>query len=211
MKAEELKKSLIEASENVPKVYESGKKVGKKAEYDAFWDVLQNYGNEAGCNYYNRFSYNMWADNIYNPKYPIIGASGNSPASGVFYANEMITDTKVPITVLGNNAQSMFGACKNLVTIRKFIVHKNVAFSTTFVNCSKLKNIEIGGTIGQNIDFQYALVLSKESIKSIIEHLDDTTSGKTVTFYKNAVNNAFTAEEWDALEATRTNWTISLV
>ena len=191
--------------------YSMGSEAGKKAEYDAFWDVLQNYGNEDGANYYYKFSYTGWNDDNFNPKYPLICATGTTQGKALFYGNANITDTKVPIIVKGSSAQSMFVNASNLVTIRELNVHKNVAFSSTFVGCVALRNITFSGTIGKDIDFKDSKLLTKASIESIINALSADTSGLTLTLSKTAVNNAFTAEEWDALEATRTNWTISLV
>jgi hypothetical protein len=130
----------------------------------------------------------------------------------LFYSNTNITDTKVPIIVKGSTAQSIFANASNLVTIRELNVTANTAFSTTFANCASLRSLTMSGTIGKNgFDVQHSYVLNKASIESIIKALSATTSGLTVTLSETAVNNAFTAEEWDALEATKTNWTISLV
>lgn len=81
-----------------------------------------------------------------------------------------------------------------------------------FNQCKKLEEVRFYGTIGSNgIDFQHSTKLSRASIESIINALSSTTSGLTVTFSKTAVNNAFTTAEWNALAATKSNWTISLV
>ena len=55
----------------IPKVFDAG----KKAEYDAFWDVFQNYGDEEGMSYYSAFGYDGFTDENYNPKYPIIASA----------------------------------------------------------------------------------------------------------------------------------------
>jgi hypothetical protein len=72
--------------------------------------------------------------------------------------------------------------------------------------------------------FNWSTSLSKESITSIINALSDSTSGFSVTFSKQAVDNAFgyviddyewfdgtNSAEWKALVATKPNWTINLV
>ena len=52
-------------AENVPKVYEAG----KKAEYDAFWDVFQLNGTRA--NYEYSFASRCWNEKNLKPKYPM--------------------------------------------------------------------------------------------------------------------------------------------
>ena len=185
---------------------------GKQAEYDRFWDILQNHGDPSGVNYYYHFCYGGWTDENFNPKHPIICSVGTTPGQALFYSNKEITDTKVPIVVLGSSAQSMFATAEKLVTIRKLTVHKDVALTTAFNGCYALKNITIDGTIGKgSVSFEHSHSLSKESIESVINALSTTTSGLSVTFSQQAVNRAFTDEEWATLANTRSNWTINLV
>lgn len=199
-------------------VYESG----KQAEYDAFWNIAQNYGDPEGVNYYYKFCYaDMWNDENFNPKYDLICSETTTGAQQLFRLNTNITDTKKPIKVLGTNAGSMFYNASNLVTIRKLIVHKEVSYGTTFNWCSSLENIIFEGEIGKEIDIQHSHKLTKASITSIINALSSTTSGLSVTLSKTAVNTAFETStganngsistEWSALVATKTNWTINLV
>ena len=204
--------------ERIGDVYEAG----KQAEYNAFWDIAQNYGDAAGVNYYYKFCYaDMWNDENFNPKHDLICSETTTGAQQLFRLNTNITDTKKPIKVLGTNAGGMFYNATNLVTIRKLIVHKNVSFGTTFNWCSSLENIVVEGEIGKEIDIQYSPKLTKASIISLINALSTTTNEISIIFSKTAVNNAFetgtgsadgsTSAEWLALIATKTNWTISLV
>lgn len=193
---------------------EQGIKQGKQAEYDRLWDTLQNNGDAAGANYYYKFSYSSngrgWTDENFNPKYPIICSTGATPGVALFYSNKAITDTKVPIEVLGSSAQSMFASAEKLVTIRKLTVHSGVSLTSAFNGCYALKNIIIGGTIGTDLDIHWSTT-TKASIESIMAALSTTTTGKSVSFSKTAVNNSFTDEEWATLANTRSNWTINLV
>ena len=54
---------LTTVAENVPKVYEAG----RKAEYDAEWDERQEYGNRIDHRYF--FAGNGWTSYTFNPKY----------------------------------------------------------------------------------------------------------------------------------------------
>lgn len=103
-------------------------------------------------------------------------------------------------------------------TIDELIVKPENVFTNTFINNTALTNITFGGTIGNDISFQWQKNLSKKSIQSIIEHLSASTSGKTLTLSKAAVTSAFgstSADEWTALIAPKIapngGWTIILV
>ena len=192
--------------------YEEGKaqgiEVGKQAERDAFWDEFQN------GSYYYAFSYGKFSDENYNPIRDIVVANGSTTGRYMFYNATGITDTKVSIYATGTSAnlQNSFAGCPNLKYIRKLVVAAHTTFSNAFNNAEALEMLMLEGTIGQNgFDVHWSAFLNKASIESIINALSTTTSGLTVTLSQTAVNNAFTAEEWDALEATKTNWTISLV
>jgi hypothetical protein len=66
------------------------------------------------------------------------------------------------------------------------------------------------GTIAGAINLKWSKKLSKASIESVIGCLSDAKTGLTATFSTTAKNNAFTTEEWDALVASKPNWTIAL-
>lgn len=222
--------------ENVQKVYEKGRAAGmaesdaatayatgkaegiiegKQAEYDAFWDVYQNYGSEVGVVYNNAFSYRKFNDDTYNPKYPLYIQDGTTTASQMFY-DCGLSDTKVPIYCKARQLSQTFNMNSgNLITITYLELLPTTTFYIPFMGCNSLENITIGGTIGQNgLSFQWSPNLSKASITSIINALSTTTSGLSITLLASAVTKAFgstTADEWTALIATRPNWTISLV
>ena len=110
----------------------------------------------------------------------------------------------------GATCDNFIVSMPNLVTIDliKVSANNNCDWLTS---CPRLENVTFEGEIAKNFNVKWSTKLSKASIESIINALSTTTSGLTVTLSETAVNNAFTAEEWDALEATKTNWTISLV
>lgn len=68
---------LKTVAENAPKVYEAG----KQAEYDAFWDNFQNYGNRKNYSYafynYDYTDHFQWNQNTLRPKYDIIPTNAN--------------------------------------------------------------------------------------------------------------------------------------
>lgn len=110
-----------------------------------------------------------------------------------------------------SNGLNMTFINSQVETIDKLIVHEALVYKSTFQGCTNLKNIVFEGVIGQDINFQWSTLLSRPSIESIVNHLSDTASGKTLTLSKTAVNNAFSTEEWNTLVSTKSNWTITLV
>jgi hypothetical protein len=103
----------------------------------------------------------------------------------------------------------------SVATIDEFISSEITVFASNTFECVALENITFSGVIASNIDFSRCNKLRHDSIVSVINALSTTASGQTATFSKTAVNNAFTGgsegSEWQALIATKPNWTISLV
>ena len=194
---------LQTVAQNQQRVYDAG----RQAEYDAFWDVFQNKGEPT--NYYYKFSYVGWNDENFNPKYPIICSNATTPGMALFYYNKEITDTKVPITVLGSSAQAIFCGSQALVTIRELTLNEKANLASSFNECYALKNLTIAGVIGTSVDLHWS-PLTKSSIESVFAVLSDTTTGTTATFKKTAVDSAFTKDDWEGLVASKTNWTIAL-
>lgn len=133
--------------------------------------------------------------------------------------------TRIPTisAVSSTNNIGIFDSCRQLVTVDKLIFSENGSgvITNCFYACDSLENIVIEGVIDNDCDLHYSHPLSKASITNVINVLSNTTSGKTVSFSKKAVNKAFetstgandgsTSAEWQALIATKSNWTISLV
>ena len=218
--------------------YDEGFEAGKQAEYNRFWDNYQINGTRVNYQY-GAFGGTGWNDETYKPKYPItakyaynmymgcqvteilgIDFSTVVELNGVFRECSALIRVGVVDGSTASNATACFSGAIRLQTIDEFIVNPSMTFLNTFANCKALANIVIGGTIGNDISFN-ASPLSKDSIISIITHLSDTTSGKTLTLMKSAVNTAFetssgaangsNSDEWNNLIATKSNWNISLV
>lgn len=221
-------------AENEQRVYEAG----KKAEYDAFWDKYQENGNRTDLQC--AFAGAGWNAETFNPKYDMKPTNAymmfrytliyddfveNLEKKGItldfsectnmqyaFYGAVFSRIGVVDLRKSSNNGY-LFGYAGLLKIIDKVIVTESTTLPSTAFNGAKfLEEIRIEGIIGQSgFDFRGCANLSKASITSIINALSTTTSGLTVTLSKTAKEAAFTADEWSALIATRTNWTISLV
>lgn len=91
---------LTTIAENIPKVYDAGKRVGaetneafeegKKAEYDEFWDSYQDYNRAGDCD--SRFSGRGWNDITFKPKYDIPYNPKWQTSFSKMFANCDITD-----------------------------------------------------------------------------------------------------------------------
>lgn len=207
---------LTTIAENEQKVYDAGK---AKRDYE-WWDYYQTHlwmdvqkdylsrtGDRTGYGY--AFA-GAWDDEIYNP----IREINATTASYDMFALSAITDTKVAISIAhptnSVNKNNTFRNAQWLKTIRLFKINELQDMSTQFINCGKLENLTIEGTIATKFNAQWC-PLTKTSILSVRDALSDTTTGLTCTFKATAVSAAFTDDEWNALTATKPNWTFTTV
>lgn len=232
----EEKLSLDDMAEKIEDVYEQGVTSGKKSQYDEFWDKFQRDGTLTDYSY--AFCGNGWRKSNFKPKYQIKPTNATfmfsqnltplGPDERIdlrefdidfsncinFGAAFSYAYNIVAIGNVVNNRNhvqnNVFAYATNLHTIELYHIGIECSFNNTFQGCSALENITIGGTIANSIDFQYS-PLTKASITSIVEHLSDIATGKTLTLKKTAKEAAFTDEEWRTLAGTKTNWTISLI
>lgn len=193
------KMNLNTIPDNIDHVYDHG----KDAERDAFWETFQLGGT---VRYYSYAFYgDMWRDDNYDPKYPIITKNMNSG-----FATNHITDTKVDIEFItgGNNSlNSLFSGCSKLETVRKIIVHNALVYSKGFDGCTSLKNLTFAGVIGQNGLNVSVCPLTHESLMSIINCLEAKTSGTwTVTL---GTDNLAKLTEAEKAIATEKGWTLA--
>ncbi len=193
--------------ENTSKVYDMGVSAGKQAENNSLWEQLQNGGK--ATRYAWAFSYSLFSDETYNPKYDIKCSEVANAGQNVFY-NSILTDTKVAIHANSLNINGMFYWARNLKTVRKLVVIETTTFSTAFNECFALENITFDGVIGQDINLRWS-PLTRASIESVVSHVSDSASGKTASFKEDAVLAAFgTLDEWEAYISSKPNWTFTL-
>lgn len=216
-------------TENVPKVYEAG----RKSEYDRFWDAYQENGNRT--NYYFAFGGPGWTNSTFNPKYSIFpsyigyGMFWNSGISGdleeiceekgivldftgskyMSYCFSQANSLKsVGIVDVSNAEKSLvqiFGNNISIETIRLLKIREEQTLSGGFTNCISLQNITIEGTIGNNFDIHFS-PLTHESLMSIINHLGTVTTTKTLTL--GSTNLAKLTDAEKAI-ATEKGWTLA--
>lgn len=179
--------------------------IGKQAEYDRFWDIHQNYGKPA-TDYRYKFWY--WENANYKPKYRIYSTLASM---NYIFQNARIEDTIVEVDFSGTNTCAYaFGYCSKMHTARIRVAEQNT-FTMAFQACRALVNLTVEGKFGNSIDLQWSALLSKESITSVVNALSSNVSGQSLTLSQTVVDNAFTADEWNVLAATRPNWTFAFV
>ena len=133
----------------------------------------------------------------------------------MFVSNSEITRLPpIDLRLLPNNNNYTFYGATKLVSIDKLILSsdgmKIIEETTTFQNCTALKDIVIEGVIWRSLSFQWC-PLSRASLESVMAALTDTVQlAQVLTLNKAAVEAAFTAEEWETMVASKPNWTITL-
>lgn len=204
---------LTQIAENIPEVFEAG----KKAEWDEFMDSFQN-GIYPDI-YEYRFSGCGWNDDTFKPKHSIhptmatsifrrnrfsgdmvelfkrqgitLDFSGCTAMTYAFYECSASRIGVIDCSAAGS-LTGTFGYMYGCHTIDEVILSESNTFAAaTSFRCPELVEIRISGTIGQNgFDIHWSTKLSKDSILSIIKALSSTTSGLTVTLPVAAVNAA---------------------
>jgi hypothetical protein len=108
--------------------------------------------------------------------------------------------------------RNVFNMCRALQSIELLVMSETTGAqynaATVFNNCTALTDLTVDGVLWFSLSFQWC-PLSRDSIESVMAALSDTVTGQTATFNKAAVEAVFTTEEWAALCATRSNWTIA--
>jgi hypothetical protein len=212
---------LIASAGNVPKVYDSGYKVGfeegKKAEHDAFWDSANGSFNVDGKYH---FAGSLWNDYTFNPtqSYTFNNCQGTfqdcriKDLKGILERNNVTFDfskaryfdymayssTIESFPLIDTNGATRlywtFAYMTGQNISMKLIIKDDgsLDFSNAFSNTNIKELIIVSGVIGKNgLNLQWSTSLNKASIESVINTLSSTTSGLTVTLSKTAVNNAF--------------------
>jgi hypothetical protein len=211
---------LVTVAENVPKVYEAG----KKSEYDAFWDAYQQNGERV--NYHTGFAGQGWNEHTFKPKYDIkptnaymmfyqIPTNANidlvkvAEEQGVvfdfsnctnfhyvFYSSGIVR-VGVIDTRRFNSFSQFAGANNSLHTIEKLILKDDG--SQTISNASwflpnSIVNITIEGKLGYTARSSSSN-MTKASIESFINALYEGSEGQTLTLSRTAVGKAFQSSE----------------
>lgn len=212
---------LATIAENVPKVYEAG----KKAEYDAFWDMYQQNGERTS--YECAFAGKGWNEHTLKPKYDVV------PTSAYGFLWHLKSDANIDLVkieeecgitfdfsnctsftyafyssgltrigIVDTRSCSAFGqfaaASTTLHTIEKLILKddgsQTISNATWFLP-PYLENITIEGKLGASVSLESNTRINKESIISCFSALSDTSTGKTFTLRTSRVATEFETSE----------------
>ncbi len=181
---------------------------GRLAEYDAFWDSYQNYGNRT--NYIYAFAGHGWRR--LKPKYPILFGKEYNDTNNTFVEfgrdatneNEWInlddfakTDFSQATAAVGTFNSSCFNtvrvdfnnvlqgsSCFNYARIKNLYIRLSEKCTTAyqmFTNMSYTENIIFteDSVLNYSFDFRQSTKLTHDSLMSIINALKDGVSGLT--------------------------------
>ena len=203
---------------------------------ESFWDILQIYGQRT--DYSNMFGGNIFTDNTFKPKYKMVVTNAVNMFTSALYITDLSNiemdfsqcvnfsaafSTMTSLKKIGDistiSADELFRTflnCRALIEVGIFTVKEETTFNRPFANCISLEKITFAGVIGQDLDMSYS-PLNKASIKSIMDCLSETASGKTVTLKSGQVDVAFETSEgaadgrevFESLIAEKPNWVFS--
>jgi hypothetical protein len=189
---------IVQAKEDYDAVYDAR----KKAEYDAFWDMILNNGNRTDFEY--AFAY--WGAEYIRPPMKIVPS--NSRSIGMFKDNNLLKKVEAEYFDLSNcnvNDTSTtqgnymtfarcqyieeiedigmkagyyyqtYAWCYRLKTIAVVRSNENTLYTDAFRGCDDLENITVEGIIGKDIDFKHCKKLTLLSLANILNHLKDFT------------------------------------
>lgn len=217
-------------ADQVDEVFEAG----KKSEYDAFWDVYQDYGHRS--NYRGAFAGAGWNKNTFSPKYDLCPTIATMMFSYFFYnipfnlqnflkEKEIVFDFSnvsecsqtfiwsgieelgVIDTRKSANISSLFYYAHLLKKIEKLILKEEPQkIDNIFDGCGSLIDITIEGEFFYNLKLKDCKKLSYNSIISVINALSQESSGTTISFSIVAINNAFETAVGAADGSTSEEW-----
>jgi hypothetical protein len=236
-----LNENIAELEKEVGEAFEEGKaegiEEGKEAEVKAFWDSANGSFNVDGKYH---FAGSLWNDYTFNPtqSYTFNNCQGTfqdcriKDLKGILERNNVTfnfskaryfdymaySSTIESFPLIDTNGATRlywtFAYMTGQNISMKLIIKDDgsLDFSNAFSNTNIKELIIVSGVIGKNgLNLQWSISLNKASIESIINALSATTTGLTVTLSQTAIDNAFTAEEWETLRNTKKNWTITLI
>ena len=170
--------SLNTIAENVPKVYEAG----KKAKYDEFWDKYQDYGNRTAYGY--AFGGRGWGwalAEFLPPKWDIELDSGKTTNHSIFNMFNGGADTRYDMTEICKKLD-----CSNALNLNGMFKDANVEnINIDISNCTVASDMFNMGLGGGNID-KVTLKVS-EKLQTVTNMFLNCKSIETLIFTEDSV------------------------
>jgi hypothetical protein len=218
--------------------FSAGEEVGATREFDRRWESVQAGGTRVDYN----CAFRYWQDEEFHPKYKVVPVGQNAAYSMFQWMQNLKKAEAAYIdlsNVTGDYARTLFNRCDAMIEVEdiKFSSAMNhlytfygcpslekiakitcgaaTKWTSAFNGCTSLRDVTFEGVIGQNgLSFSDSPYLSESSIRSVMEALSTSATGKTVTFSRESILNAFGSTDsgqWLKLCYERQNWTITLV
>ena len=223
---------------------------GAEAEKKRFWGILQDYGNRTNWTYaFYQWrvdiidpQYDVRPQNATNMFQQVVAYNGKKLSLPEIEARNGIKFDFSKTTLFSNwiawsdiedlgfvdtisSTNPVFSNNGNLKKLSIAIKEDGSQnFSGAFDYTTVLEDFTVvSGVFGSNLNFQWTPKLNKASVTSIVEHLSDNTSGLSVTFSKEILNQTsfdfesgikypvWSSGEWEALIATKPYWSFKLV
>lgn len=201
--------------------------------YDVFWDTYQQNGLRT--NYDRSFAGTGWTKALFEPKYKIIPTQGALYMAFAFTSISRIDETVLDLTNISVLELSFYGSngrgkslehCEiDIPNVRRLqnTFQGNTAIETvvikqlspecvidnyTFYQCTSLKNLQLTGAVGKNLNLSTCPNLTDESVASVLEALADLSDMQTQTLsFQNGVGSRLTDTQKAIITAR--NWTLA--
>lgn len=180
-----------------------GIQLGIKAQYDEFWDTIQNNG--ARTNYSRYFSSALWTDDYLKIKYDMVASTmyqcfrENSSVTALDKKRDgstLIIDGSSISTSTGFN--NVFYNCTALVYVGTIISRADAPWDNAFRACNNLQEITFEGTIGKDFDIHWSTKLSAVSLWSILTACNKEAALVTITLPANCIDGKTDTENYIA-------------
>ena len=134
-----------------------------------------------------------------------INLDSGANCSNVF---QYSTITRLPKIKLPKKPQSVFYYATKLEIIEELYFSENIITDIVFRDCSKLREVNVSGTIPLSFNASQSPLLTEEDVANTIEHLADLTgkTAQTITFHAD-VKAKLTEEQIATI--TNKNWTLA--
>lgn len=183
-----------------------GEATGRQAQYDEFWDTIQNSG--ARTNYSRAFANRNFNDELFNPKYDFVASSMYQ----CFEENDLLTDIRkkgdgTTLVIDGSSISDStgFNRCfygmSNIQYIGKIKSIAAAPWDRTFQSVTSLEEITLEGTIGTAFDIHWSTKLSRGSLLSILNACNKQEAGVTITLPAKCINGKTVTETYIASDS----------
>lgn len=165
----------VKIAEKQQQVHDAGRSTGKKAEYDAFWDAVQENGNRTNYNF--AFSADMWTKENFKPKYPIRPTDAYNTFAYIGQYLKSLSSTQrldfrelcILDMSLCTGSQNLFYNNKQVVALGVMDLRGMVSLNRVFTGADNLEIIE-------------KIILKEDGSQAMSSPFENCTSLKTISF-----------------------------